>query len=335
MARSGTGPTELHRVRWKPWKGRAHAVDPQARTALRLQTISRMRRMQPFYVLLLPSFVLLIIFKYIPIYGVLIAFKDFNVSKGILGSPWNNFRHYVWLFTDPFFFRVLFNTVWLSILRLIFEFPAPILLALLLNEIRGTVYKRVVQTVSYLPHFISWVILASIIREVMSPQRGIVGFIYTLLGQQPVNLLINPATFRGILVTTSIWQSVGWGTIIFLAALSSVDPGLYESASIDGANRWQKMVHITLPSLMPAITILFILQLGSILNASFDQIFNLYNPLVYPVADVFDTYMYRIGIEGGRYDYTTAVGLFKNVVGVLVLLLSNVVVKRYSEYGIW
>lgn len=305
------------------------------RQVLKQQTWSRAVRMRAFYVLVLLSMTLIVVFKYLPIYGLAIAFKDFNVIDGIMRSPWNNFKHFKWLTRDPFFTRVFFNTFWLSVLRIIFAFPAPIILSLLLNEVRLSPYKKIVQTISYLPYFISWVILAGIVREFLSPQRGVLAFLYELVGREPVNWLTNVGTFRGLIVVTGIWQGVGWGTVIYLAALSSIDPGLYESSSIDGANRFQKAVFITIPSLVPVITILFILNVGNILDSSFEQIFNLYNPLVYEVADVFDTYIYRAGIEAGRYDYTAAVGLFKNVVGVVVLLLANGIIKRFSEYGLW
>ena len=315
--------------------GKTRVTPEQYRRILKKQTLARAIRMRSFYMLLLMAFVLLVVFKYVPIYGLIIAFKNFNFSDGMLRSPWNQFKHFKWLFRDPFFFRVFFNTFWLSVLRIVFGFPCPIILALLLNEVKNSFYKKTVQTISYLPHFISWVILAGILTEILSPQRGIVGFIYTRLGLEPVNWLANKPTFRGLLVATGIWQGIGWGSIIYLAALSSVDPGLYESASIDGANRLHKALYITLPSLVPVMTILLLLQIGHILDESFAQIFNLYNPLVYEVADIFETYIYRSGIEQARYDYSTAVGLFKNVVGVFVLVVANSVIKRFSEYAIW
>ena len=305
------------------------------RRVLKRQTIARAIRMRPVYLLLLLSMTLLVVFKYGPIYGLIIAFKDYNFYDGALGSPWNDFAHFKRLFKDPFFLRVFFNTFWLSVLRLVFGFPCPIILALLLNEVRVSLYKRVVQTISYLPHFISWVILAGILTEILSPQRGIIAHFYTLLGMEPVHWLTNKATFRGLLVVTGIWQGIGWSSIVYLAALSSIDPGLYESASIDGANRWQKTLSITLPSLIPVMTILFLIQIGHILDESFGQIFNLYNPLVYSVADVFDTYIYRSGIEEARFDYSAAVGMFKNVAGVIILVAANSIIKRFSEYHIW
>jgi putative aldouronate transport system permease protein len=316
-------------------RGAAVPAEEAYRTVLRRQTISRAIRMRHVYLLMLLAFALLIIFKYLPIYGLVIAFKDYNFYDGLLGSPWNDFAHFKRLFKDPFFLRVFFNTFWLSVLRLVFGFPFPIILVLLLTEVRISWFKRTVQTISYLPHFISWVILAGILTEILSPQRGIIAHLYTLVGLEPVHWLTNKATFRGLLVSTGVWQSMGWTSIIYLAALSGVDPGLYETASIDGANRWHKARHISLPSLVPVMTILFLIQVGRILDESFAQIFNLYNPLVYAVADIFETYIYRVGIEHAQFDYSAAVGLFKNVAGVIILVVANSLIKRYSEYAIW
>jgi len=293
------------------------------------------RKMWMLYLFFLVPACLLFIFNYVPMYGVLIAFKKFRIASGILGSPWNDFQNFKDFFATPFFLRILRNTVIISLQRLVFGFPAPIILALLLNEVNHMPFKRVVQTISYLPHFMSWVVLAGIIIEVLSPQRGLVGVIYGLLGMDAPNLMNSRAFFRPMLIATGIWQSVGWGTIIYLAAISSIDPEMYEAAEIDGASRLQRAAHITIPSLVPVIIILFILSIGGILNAGFDQIFNLYSPLVYEVADIIDTYVYRVGITEMRFDYSTAVGLFKNAIGIVLLLGTNLVTRRFSEYGIW
>ena len=257
--------------------------------------------------------VLLFVFKYIPMYGISIAFVDYNIVKGILGSTWNNFKWFNWVFNDYFFWRVLRNTAMLAVLRTIFSFPAPIILALLLNEVRVTGYKRTVQ----------------------SMQSGVVPSLMEQVGIEPFPVLTAPELFRGLIIAVTTWQSVGWGTIVFLAALSGVDPQLYESAAIDGTNRWQNAIHITIPALVPVITILFLLSVGNILEFGFDPIFNLYNSNVYEVIDVFETLVYRSGIEGARYSYATAVQLFQNVVGLVVLVGANQIVRRYSEYGVW
>jgi putative aldouronate transport system permease protein len=302
---------------------------------LKREKWNRVKRMRLLYLFFLIPAVFYIIFRYIPIYGIIIAFKDYRISKGILGSPWNNFEHFKMLFGSLFFVRIMRNTLLISFYRLIFGFPAPILLALLLNEVGNMPFKKITQSISYLPHFMSWVVLSGIMIEVLSPQRGIVGYLYTLLGHDPPNLLANTQLFRPILIVTGIWKEVGWGTVIYLAAISSIDPGLYESAAIDGATRFKRAVYITIPSIIPVITIMLILSLGKILDAGFDQIFNLYNPLVYEVADIIDTYVYRVGLIDRRFDFSTAVGLFKNVIGVTLLLGTNAVIKRFSEYGIW
>ena len=303
--------------------------------SLRLERHRRARRMSMLYVFFLIPGVLLLVFKYVPMYGVIIAFKDFRIGSGIWGSPWNNFDHFLLAFTNPYFARILRNTIVISLLRIVFGFPAPIILALLINELRWMPFKRTIQSISYLPHFMSWVVLAGMMFEILSPQRGIVGYVYSLLGREAPNLLASTALFRPMLIGTQIWKEVGWGTVIYLAAIAGIDPQLYESANIDGANRLQRALHITVPSLIPVIIILFILRIGDMLDAGFDQIFNMYNPLVYEVADIVDTYVYRVGLIDRRYDFSAAVGLFKNVVGVILLIGTNMVVRRYSEYGIW
>lgn len=311
------------------------AIGSNYKQVLRRQTVSRAIRLRPFYYLLALSFVMVVMWKYVPIYGMSLAFKDFSLHNGWLRSPWNDFDHFKRLLTDPFFGRIFFNTVWISTLRIVFAFPAPIIMALLLNEMRATGYKRVVQSVSYLPHFVSWVILGGILSEILNVKRGPISWLFTQVGLEPVNWLTNVPTFRALLVVTGIWQSIGWGTILYLAALSSVDPNLYEAAEIDGAGRFKKVIHITIPTLYPIMTILLLLQVGNLLDESFDQIFNMYNAAVYSVADIFDTFIYRAGVIQAQYDYTIAVGLFKNIVGLAVLLGANAVIRRYSEYGLW
>lgn len=311
------------------------ATDIRTKEKIRAERNALLKKMWMLYVFFLIPAVVLFIFQYVPMWGIIIAFKDYRIARGILGSDWNNFEHFRMLFTNPYFGRIFRNTVLISFYRVIFGFPAPILLAMLMNEVMNIKFKRIVQSISYLPHFMSWVVLSGILIEILSPQRGIIGYFYSLIGQEAPNLLTNPRLFRPMLIATGIWQSVGWGTIVYLAAISSIDPSMYESAAMDGANRFQQAVHITLPSLAPVITILFILRLGQILNAGFDQIFNMYNPLVYEVADIIDTYVYRVGLIDRRFAFSTAVGLFKNVVGISLLLATNAVVKRFSDYGIW
>ena len=307
----------------------------EIRRILRRQTWIRARKMRWLFILLSLPAILLFIFRYIPMYGILIAFVDYRWGKSLFASAWNNFEYFKMIFNNPFIGRLMFNTIYISVLKILFGFPAPIILALLLNEIRNRVFKSAVQTISYLPHFMSWVVLASILIEILSPTRGPIGYIYTLLGREPIDWLTYAPTFRGLLVVTAIWKEVGWGAIIYLAALSSIDPSLYESAAMDGANRFQRAIRITLPSLIPVITILFILSLGNLIRAGFEQIFNLYNPLVYHVADVLDTYIYRVGILQTKYGLGAAFGLFKNVVALILIFGTNAIIRRFSEYGLW
>ena len=313
----------------------ASAVDIQLRDNLRRERWSRVRRMRLLYLSLLPALLLLLVFNYVPIYGIVIAFKNFQASRGILGSPWNNFENFEVLFGSFQFQRVMRNTVIISVQRIVFGFPAPILLALIINEFANSWWKKGIQSITYLPHFISWVVMAGILVEILSPQRGIIGYLYTVLGRDAPLLLTNQDVFRPILIATEVWKEVGWGSVIYLAAISSIDPTMYDVARIDGAGRIRQATSITLPSLLPVITILFILRLSGILNAGFDQIFNLYNELVYEVADIIDTYMYRVGILSQEFEFATAAGLFKNVVGVALIVLVNAVIRRFSDHGIW
>ncbi|RAV12189.1 ABC transporter permease [Paenibacillus contaminans] len=295
----------------------------------------RWRKYGFYYLMLAPAIVCFIIFNYIPMYGVIIAFKNYRFIDGIIGSPWIGMENFNQLFNDIFFWRILRNTLIISGLHILFGFPAPIVLALLFNEIINGRFKKIIQTISYLPHFMSWVILSGIMIELLSPSRGAINFIITLFGGKPIHFLADPDTFVGVLVASHLWQSVGWGSIIYLAAIAGINQDQYESATIDGANRFQQMRYITLPSLIPVMTVLFILNVGGVMNAGFDQIFNLYNPAVYSVADIIDTYVYRIGLIDTKYGFSTAVGLFKNVVALVLVIGTNYIVKRFNEYGIW
>ena len=341
------------------------AAGTDYRRVLRRQTIARALRMRPVYLLLSISLAMVILWRYVPIYGLSLAFKDFSLHNGWIGSSWNDFDHFKRMVTDPFFGRVLFNTVWLSVLRILFAFPAPIIMALLLNEMRSPWYKRTVQSVSYLPHFVSWVILGGIFAQILNLKRGPIAWIFVhfvswvilggifaqilnlkrgpiawifvQLGLEPINWLTHEPTFRGLMVVTGIWQSVGWATILYLAALASADPNLYEAAEIDGANRFQRVLHITLPALVPVITILLLLQVANLFDDQFDQIFNMSNASVINKVDIFGTFIYRSGVVQAQFDYTIAVGLFQNVAGLAVLLLANWAVRRlgYGAYGVW
>jgi len=285
--------------------------------------------------LFVPAILYYVIFQYLPTYGVLIAFKDYQFRQGIWNSPWIGFRHFQHLFELESFWQVFRNTIVLSVYKLIFGFPAPIVLAILFNEVRHSLFKKFVQTLSYLPHFLSWVVVAGLFVQFLSPSIGPVNLLLRLVGLDPIYFLGSTDWFRFTMVTTDIWKSVGWGTIIYLASLASINPELYEAAEVDGSNRFQNMFYITLPSLTPVITIMFIFAVGQIVNDDFDQIFNLYNPAVYEVGDVLSTYTYRRGLVELDYSFAAAVGLVKNVLAFLLIVITNAVSRRVNEYGLW
>ena len=309
-------------------------MQADVKRVLRKQTAVRAWRMRSFYGLLLMAFALLIVLKYVPMWGVAISFLNFNYFEGLAGATWNDFAHFRRLFAEPLFYRVLRNNVVLALLQLGIVFPAPIVLALLLNEVRHTIFKRTIQSISYLPHFMSWVVLATILREFLSPSTGFAGWLFTQLGLDPINWFASLELCRGLLVGTSIWQSAGWGSILYLAALSSVDPQLYEAGAIDGASRWQNAIHITLPAMVPVITILFLLRLGNFIEQSFEHVFMMTTPVVYEACDIMETYIYRGGILNNDPDYFAAVGLFQNVLGVALLVIAARITRRYTEFSV-
>lgn len=283
------------------------------------------------------AFAFFLVFKYGPLYGVVIAFKDFRVVDGIWGSPWVGFQHFQELFQNNDFYRLLKNTLLLNMYQLLFAFPAPIILAILLNEVRSRYFQRFIQTTMYLPHFVSWVIMSGLIIYFLSPTSGIAGEIMSWFGMEPIFFMGKKEYFRSIVVATSILKDLGWGSIIYFAALSGINPEMQESAIIDGANRWQRIIRINIPSIMPTIAIMFILSLGGFLSANFEQIINLLNPVTYDTGDVIDTYVYRVGLQQFQYSYTAAIGLFKSLVGLLLILGANLTVRKMSrgESGLW
>lgn len=287
------------------------------------------------FLLMLPGLVFYIIFRYKPLYGILIAFKDYHLLQGVWGSPWQNLDFYKTTFLSKSFWEVFRNTVLISTYKLIYGFPAPIILALLLNELNNGLFKRVVQTVSYIPYFISWVVLSGIFMDILSPSQGPVNYLINALTGKTIYFLGDSAYFRSTMVGLTVWKGIGYGAVVYLAALSGVNPELYEAARIDGANRWKQALHITLPSLAPIIIILFILNIGSIVEDDFDQIFNFYKPAVYSVGDVLSTYVYRKGILNMKYSYATAVGLFQNILAFILVFLTNRIAKQFGEFGIW
>lgn len=296
--------------------------------------LGRMRKDKWMYVLLLPGLVYFLVFKYLPMWGVLIAFQNFQPYLGFWKSEWIGFDHFRVFFAHPDFFRLLRNTLILAVYDMVFFFPAPIIAALLLNEVRVAAFKRTVQTFIYVPHFISMVIVASMTYMFLTTNGGIVNAVIEQLTGSKINFLADPDWFRTIIISQIVWKETGWGTIIFLAALATVDVEQYEAAIVDGANRFQRLWHITLPSISSTIVILLILRLGNFLDNGFEQIFLMTNSLNRSVADVFDTYVYFVGITQGAFSYSTAIGLFKSVVGILLVYGSNWLAKRFGQEGI-
>lgn len=290
------------------------------------------------YLLILPVILCFILYSYVPMLGILMAFKDYKISKGFMGiftSPgvgWDNFRS---LFNSPYFFRVLGNTLLISFYKIIYVFPAPILFALLLNELRSTSFKRIVQTVTYLPNFLSAVVVTGLAISVFSPTYGMINAILVSLGKEPVFFLAQTEYFRSIIVGIDMWKGTGWSAIIYLAAITTIDQQLYEAAIIDGARKLRQIWHITLPGISDLIVLLLIFRVGDILNAGFDQIFLLYSPPVYSVGDIIDTYVYREGLINANYGLSTAVGLFKSAAGLVMIIVTNSLAKKFGKQGIW
>ncbi len=283
------------------------------------------------YLMLVPGVLYYLLFQYYPMYGAIIAFKSFNIRKGILGSAWAGLEHFTYLFNLPSFWTVFRNTVEISLLRLTFGFPAPLIFALLLNEVRNTAFKRTVQTMVYLPHFISWIILGGILVNLLSVDYGLVNrLLKTLLGRA-IPFLTDQRYFRATMVTSMVWKEYGWAAIIYLAALAGVDPQLYEAAIMDGCGRFRQVFSITLPSIVNTILVVLILRIGGLMDAGFEQIFVMYHPAVYRVADIIDTYVYRMGLTEGRFSLAAAAGLFKSVIGFALLLSANRAARRLSE----
>jgi putative aldouronate transport system permease protein len=287
------------------------------------------------YFLSIPGLLYFLIFKYVPLAGIVIAFKDYNIFKGIAGSPWVGPKHFERMFEYMEFFTILKNTALLAMYDLIFAFPAPIILALLLNEVRKVVFKRVVQTIVYMPHFLSWAVIAGIMIAILSPADGLVNRIGAMLGFDSVYFLGEESYIRSIIVGSGIWRDAGYGTIIYLAALAGINPDLYEAAEIDGANRWRQTISITLPALLPTITILFLLQIGNILDFGFERVYVFLNPLNSGNADILDTYIYRVGLVGRQYSYTTAVGVFKSLVGLILIMGANTLSKKATGESLY
>lgn len=288
------------------------------------------------YLMLLPGLVYFAIYKYAPMYGTIIAFKDFNIGKGIMGSSWADpwYKHFKYFIDSPYFETILTNTILISVYKMVWGIAPGIIFAILLNEIKNKFFKRFVQTVTYLPHFLSWVIIYGILLIFMGESTGLINATLKDIGVQPIPFLTSTEWFRSILVSSEIWKEFGWNAIIYLAAISSIDPSLYEASRVDGAGRLRNIWHITLPGIRSVIILLFILKLGHILEAGFDQIYIMYNVQVYPVADILDTYVFRTGLEQLNFSLAAAIGLFKSIIGLMLVLIANKIAKRWGE-GIW
>ncbi|QAY67035.1 ABC transporter permease [Paenibacillus protaetiae] len=304
---------------------------PRRQLSVLMKTVWRYRFM---YLLFIPAIIYFVVFAYIPFYGLTIAFKKYMAFKGIAASPWVGWDNFHYIFSSDKFLAVLKNTIIIHMYGLIFGFPIPILFAIMLNEVKALWFKKTIQTVTYFPHFLSWIVFAGIAINFVGP-TGIINTILTNAGMNPIQFLTDTHLFRPVLIVTGIIKEFGWGAIIYLAAITGIDPELYEAARVDGAKRMRQIWHITLPGMRPIIVLMFVLNLASLLDAGFDQVFNMYNPSVYDVADIIDTYVYRIGILSNDYSLATAVGIFKGVISCVLIISANSMVKKWEGRSLW
>ena len=302
--------------------------------SLGLRIVKDFKKNSVVYAMALPMIIFFIVFRYVPMGGIIMAFKDYNPRIGILGSPWAGLRHFHQFLTGFFFWRLVRNTALINLYSLLFAFPMPILLALLLNELRVKWFKRVAQTVSYLPHFISTVVFCGIIIDFVSV-TGPINYFLGLLGAERINLLLKPNLFRTIFISSDIWKSAGWGSIIYLAALTRIDPTLYEAAEVDGASRLMKLMHITIPGISPTIIIMLILRIGSMMSLDFERIILLYNPVIFETSDVISSYVYRVGLQQMNFSLSTAVDFFNSIVNFSLIVFANWFSRRVSETSLW
>jgi len=293
---------------------------------------AQVRRWWPYYLMLTPGIVYFVIYHYLPIWEAQIAFQQVRI---IPPNFWVGLDHFRTLASSPVFFQVLLNTLIISAMKIAFVFPVPIILALLLNEVRASGLRRFIQSVIYLPHFLSWVVISGIVIAVLSPGDGAVNDLREFVGLEPRAFMTDTGAIRWVLVFSEIWRSAGWDSLLYLAAIIAIDQQLYDAAQIDGAGRWQKIRHVTLPGIVPTIATLFILNMGMFLSAGFDQVFNLANDVTLPAIDIIDTYVYRIGLQTGEYALATAAGLFKGVVGMAMILSAHVISRRLTGKGVW
>lgn len=297
--------------------------------------IADIKRNVGLYILLIPGLFFIGLFEFTPMYGSIIAFKDFNIFDGILGSPWVGMKNFNKLFHSEEFYKVFSNTLIISLLKIVILFPIPIFVAVILNEVKNMIFKRTVQTIIYLPHFLSWIIVSGLFINILSPSTGVVNSIIRSLGGKPVSFMMDNDWFRSVLVVSAGWKEAGWNTIVFMAAISSIDQELYEAAVVDGAGRIRQMISITIPCILSTIVLILIMKLGHILEAGTQQILAMYNPAVYDSADVIGTYVYRMGLGKMDYSFSTAVGLFESVAGFILVITGNFVSKKLVQKSIW
>ncbi|MFX3635234.1 MAG: ABC transporter permease [Candidatus Pristimantibacillus sp.] len=304
-------------------------------TVRRSDLLRRILKNKAIYLMILPGLLFFVVFKYLPMFGLIISFQDYRPYEGMLGSDWVGFKHYIRLFTEPMFWTIFRNTIVLFLMNLAFFFPVPILLAIMLNEVRIKVFKRFVQTIVYIPHFMSWVIIVSISFVMVTMDGGIINEGIASLGMNKINFLLSDEWFRPMYIIQVIWREAGWGTIVYLAAIAAIDPGLYEASRIDGANRFRQIWHITLPSIRSVIVILLILKIGDVLELGFEHVYLLLNSMNRNVAEIFDTYVYTAGLKQGQFSYSTAVGFFKSIVGLILVMAANWLAKKFGEEGVY
>lgn len=296
---------------------------------------NQIKRDYELYLFLLPIIIIYLVFKYYPMYGIQIAFKDFSPSRGIWGSEWVGFKHFIDFFDSYNFWTIMTNTLTLSVLSLVFSFPAPIIIAIMLNQMLAKRYKKIVQTVIYAPHFISTVVLVGMLNVFLSPNSGIVNHIITWFGGDPIMFLADEGWFRPLYILSGVWQETGFATIIYLAALAGVNPELHEAAIMDGASKWKRVMHVDIPSILPTIVILLILALGNIMGIGFEKAFLMQNDLNYATSNIIPTYVYEIGIQKAQYSFSTAVGLFNSVVNIILIVTVNRIAKKLTETSLW
>lgn len=295
------------------------------------------RVFQDRYLLLLflPCFLYYVFFKYVPLWGILISFKDFKPFVGFLDSEWVGLQHYINFFTNPDAWRTIRNTLFLGVLSLVWCFPFPVIFALALNEVTRTKFKKFVQTISYMPHFLSAVVVCGMLVSFLSPVRGIINIIINTFGGETINFLSNPAWFRTIYVASEVWQTLGWGAIVYLAAISNVDPQYYEAAKLDGASRFRQIYSITLPCIAPTVATMLILRVGSVLEVGLEKVMLLYSPAIYETSDILATYVYRQGMVSGNMSYASAIGLFSSIINLILLVTANYFSKKFSGTGLY